>query len=174
MQHLVAHILWVRRHEADSEVWRRRGHAVKKPCKVDLRTPRRSVAIRVHVLPQQRNVSVALRTHITDFAQYAFHISTSLSPPRVRHDAVGAEIIAPPHDRHKPRHMHPRQLQGLHVAVGLRCRERHIDSLLATLHCPHEVRQVHVCVWPCHEVYPMLSHQLLLHPFRHAAQYADD
>ena len=64
--------------------------------------------------------------------------------------------------------------RGNHLAVGLRGRELHVDGLLASFGGRHEVRQRQVGIRTCHEVHVVVLDEVVLHPFRHAAQDADD
>ena len=66
-----------------------------------IRTSGPRLSVGVHILPQERHLPDTLSGQCFDLTEDLRQGPTLLPPPEGRHDAVGAEVVAPLHDRHK-------------------------------------------------------------------------
>ena len=130
---LVVHILGVRRGEADTDLRHSEGDLLEEVTEV-IRAVSVHKAVGIHILPEQRDLTIALGLEVLHLTDDALQLTATLAATSVGHDAVGAEIIAATHDGYKARDMHATHLQRHHILVGLTGRELDVDCLLAPLH----------------------------------------
>ena len=81
-------ILGVRGHESQPKIPIHGSGEIEQ-----LRKRRVAVAIRIHVLPQQRDFAVALFDECFDLFQHVFLFARTLPPAHVGYDTIGAEIV---------------------------------------------------------------------------------
>ena len=93
----------------------------------------------------------------------------------VGHHAVGAEVVAAPHDRDESADAVFVEPHGGDFGVGLLGGEQHVDPLAARFGFANESRQVAIGVRPGYDVDARRPfEQLFLQPLGHAAEDADD
>src|SRR5262245_30726201 len=57
-----------------------------------------TMAIRIHSLPEQRDIARAFGDAVAHFTKYLLHRMVDLAAANVRHDAVRTGIVTTPHD----------------------------------------------------------------------------
>ena len=109
-------------------------------------------AVGVDVLPQQRHFAVAVFEETPHLGDDGLRVAAPLTAPGVGNHAVGAEVVAPAHDRHEGAHAVAVEAHGGDLGVGLLGRKQHVDALAARLGAAHQARQVAVGVRPGHDI----------------------
>ena len=94
---LVVHILGVRRGEADTDLRHSEGDLLEEVTEV-IRAVTIHKAVGIHILPEQRDLTIALGLEVLHLTDDALQLTATLAATGVGHDAVGAEVIAPTHD----------------------------------------------------------------------------
>ena len=94
---IVCEVHGIRRREADA-VDAGLSYLAEKLCKPGLPVDVRAVG--VHVLAQKRDFAHAVSDKPVAFEEDGLHRARALASTDIRHDAVGAEVVAPRHDRH--------------------------------------------------------------------------
>ena len=170
---LVVHILGVRRGEADTDLRHSEGNLLEEVTEVIRAVPVHK-AVGIHILPEQRDLTIALGLEVLHLTDDALQLTATLAATGVGHDAVGAEVIAPTHDGDEAREVEPADLQREDILVGLGGGELYVDRLLPALDSADEIRQVEVAIGADDEVHVVLLDQLPLSTLRHTAEDADD
>ena len=94
---LFRRVLRVAAHEADDKVAR---DGVEPPDEVGkVHVLVEVAAVGVDILPQERDVLIARRDELARLALDLVRVAGALAPAHIWHDAVGAEVVAPVHDR---------------------------------------------------------------------------
>ena len=91
-------ILRMARHKANRKIAFDRANAAKKFSEITFTT--KFLAIGIDILTEQGNLTAAGCHKVFYFFQNTFGTAASFSTAYVRHDAVGAEIVAAVHDAH--------------------------------------------------------------------------
>ena len=175
-QRLVAHVLGMTGGEADAHVGSLVGNEAKQFWKKYLSTLLSPLSsIRIYILPQQRYFLETTVAQVAHFAQDALHIATALTTTGIGHDAVVAEVIAATHDADKSANLVAEgHALRHHVAIGLSGRQFDVDGLMSRFCLSDKIRQRQIGIGTCHQVDTMLAEQVVLHPFGHATQHADN
>ena len=94
---LFRRVLRVAAHETDDEVARDGVDAPDEVGKIHVLVE--VAAVGVDVLPQERDVLIPRRDELARLTLDLVRMAGALAPAHIRHDAVGAEVVAPVHDR---------------------------------------------------------------------------
>ncbi len=130
VEEIFAAVLRVARRVPDPELRAEERDPIQQLREVD------GVAVRVHavrvdVLAEDRHLLVAGVDQLADLVQDAGDGAAPLAAPRERHDAEGAHVVAPAHDRDERAHAVRVVADGREVGVGLFARELDVDGGLA-------------------------------------------
>ena len=164
----------MRGHKTDAHLGHSLRHPVEKLRETDDFTVGCLVTVRVNILPEQRHIFVTFLPHVAYLVQNAVDVAASLPSARVRHDTVGAEVIAAAHDGDEAGHVHTRHLERDHVAICFLRRQFDMDRLLAPLYGSDKVRQIHVRVGAGHQIGAVPIHQFLFDALGHTTEYPDN
>ena len=132
------------------------------------------LAVGVDVLAEQSDFLIAVLHGLLDLADDVLGQAAALAAAHVRHDAVGAEVVAAVHDRHPGREA-ARARDG-HVIRQFRLAELHVDDVaVLRLDLLHDMRELVDLVGAEHEidVRRTLDERIALF-LRHAARDAED
>ena len=165
-------ILGVRRGKAHAFDARHVGHGQHEFREVPIRE-----SVRIHVLPEQRDLLVAVGGQMFDPPEDALRVARPLAPARVGDDAEAAEVVAAAHDGEPG--IHALGAFGKNVIVGFVFREVHGQDALGlfVLLCLDRLReqigQAAIGIRPGQHVHERLGFgQLLFQILGHAAQHA--
>ena len=130
-QRFVTHILRMGSRETDTYARSSFSYGTKQHREGNDFTGRLLKPVRVYVLSQQGNFFVALRHKIHHLIQNALYITAAFASAGIRHDTVGAEVIAAAHDGHKSGNVIAADTRRNHITVGLSRRKVYIDRFLS-------------------------------------------
>ena len=131
------------------------------------------IEIAVHVLSQKRDLAEAAGAEVGKLVEYALRLARALAAAGIRHDAVGAEIVASAHDADESRHSVRAYSHGNHVAVSLGGAEFYADGGMSGLHRLEKRREVEIGIGAGHEVNAVVGHKVFPDPLGHASYHAD-
>ena len=132
----------------------------------------RLVEVAVHILPQQNHLLKALALQIAQLIEDALRLTATFTPSRVGHDAIGAEIVAAPHNADVAAHLIATDAVWNDVAVGFGGGEGGVDSLFAGFGSGGEVGQFEIGIRTCHNIHIIIIDEHLLQSLRHTADNA--
>ena len=173
LKQLFGGVLGVARHESYEKFAGDLVYHGDKVRKIDIAVE--ILAVGVDILAEQRNVLVALGNQLPCLGDNILGSAAALTPAHIRHDAVGAEVVAAVHNG-QPRLDLAVTLQGHalgDIAVAALCGEH---TLFARHDPEQKLREVPQVVRPENEIdngvgaLYLLGHMLLLH---HAAAHGD-
>ena len=135
---------------------------------------RQTLAVAVHVLPQEHDLLHAAVAEFLRFPQDGLHIPAALPPAHIGHDAVGAEVVAAIHDgdvgRVLPQALHGHVLGDhvllLHLYHGTVAVQRAAEQLRQLVQVGGAEGQIHKAVL----LQDLLRHARLLN---HAPAHGD-
>ena len=143
-QCLVAHILRMARRKPHPHLRHLLRHHPQQFWEIYLLTPAFCLLtpVGIHILSQQRHLLEAPVPQVAHLTQYALHIATTLTSPRIGHDAVVAEVVAATHDTHETAYS-VSQSDSLrhHILIGLTRGEFNVHRLVTRLRLSYQVRQ---------------------------------
>ena len=171
-QRFIAHILRMGSRETDAHARSSFGHRTEQHREGNHFARRLLEPVRVDILPQQGNFLITFGNKVGHFIQNTFHITAAFASACIRHDTVGAEVIASAHDGYKSGNVVAADTRRNHITVSLGRRKVYVDRFLAGLYRGNQLRQRQVSIRTDHQIDMMVRNQIILHPFRHTAQYA--
>ena len=168
LQHLVGDILRVGRREADPQLRTDPGDHLQ-----ELGERNAFEVVRIDVLPEQSHLTVAAPEAVAGLADDGPGVAAALHTAGVRHDAVGADVVAPAHDRDECGHSALVYADGIDVGVSLFAREDYVYLGMAFGCGLEQFGKAPVGVGAGHEVDPAIGQELFLHTLSHASEDAD-
>ena len=168
---LVADVLRVRGHEAHAANALHLVHHAQEVSEVCTLVV---FAVRVHILPEQRHLAIALRHGALHLRNDLLRRAAALTSAHIGDDAVGAVVVAAVHDRH-PRGELAAARNG-QILRNLAVRERHIHNgrMLRRNLCD-DAREFLYLARTEHEVdMRCAAHEVVALLLRHTARDAED
>ncbi len=131
----------------------------------------RLIVVAVDILAQQGDVLHSLLLQTLNLLEDVGNWAWSLPAAHEGHDAVGAHVVAAPHDGEVCQRGVLVLASWSDIRIGLLHSELHVHRMLTLFshHSLNQLRQAAIAIWPAYDLHSLFKH-LLLQPLRHAAQ----
>ena len=186
LEHIVSHILRVRRGESDAHVRHCLGnhrHEVREMHRAGLGQIRRLIKVllesaavpqvAVDVLSQEGNFFIALVRKVQCLVYDGLWVSRTLASTGKRHYTEGTHVITTTSDGNKGTYAISAQANRFNIVVSLFLAQDYIDRLTTAIELLQKIREIAVGIWSYDQVNQFFFfQQLSLHALRHTAQHA--
>ena len=129
-------------------------------------------SVGVDVLSEQGHLFIATCLQVEYFVADAFYIARALPSAGVRHNAVGAEVVAATHDANEAGYLLADTCRE-DVSVSLGSAELYVDGLMSLFALGDEIRQVKICIRPGYKVHMVVTQEFLAHALGHTTNHAN-